>query len=295
MGHPPRNRLAELLGQQPTAIKPISGGSISSAYCLHMPDGLRLFAKTGSAAATRTFFAEADGLKELASAIKRGTTPCPLRVPNVHHVTDDWLVMQWLPPDPGGRRDWLALAQGLGALHHSDQHAGQAFRYGLDTDNFIGASPQLNHGSDHWPTFFANARLRPQVAAARRHNLWDRSWDRLWERLVDALPNELPAQPRPSLVHGDLWSGNVVWTEGGQAALIDPAVYWGDREVDLAMTRMFGGFASEFEQAYCQLWPLLPGFERRFRIYNLYHELNHLNLFGHSYAAMVGATLRRLT
>ncbi len=295
MDHPPRNRLAELLGQQPTAIKPISGGSISSAYCLDMPDGLRLFAKTGSPQATQTFAAEAAGLNLIASTIKSSASPDRLRVPRVYHISRDWLVLQWLPPDPGGHRDWLALARGLGALHHSDQHAGQAFRYGLDTDNFIGASPQLNRGSDHWPTFFANARLRPQVAAARRHNLWDRSWDRPWERLVDALPNELPADPLPSLVHGDLWSGNVVWTEGGQPALIDPAVYWGDREVDLAMTRMFGGFASEFEQAYCQRWPLLPGFEHRFRIYNLYHELNHLNLFGHSYAGMVGATLRRLT
>ena len=181
----------------------------------------------------------------------------------------------------GGRPDWAALARMLAALH---RHSGE--RFGWASDNWIGLAPQKNGWSEDWIGFYRDCRLLPQLERARL--------------LAEAQPllKNLAAffggrRPAPALLHGDLWSGNVGFTAEGPV-LFDPAVYYGDREADLAMTELFGGFPGEFYSAYNQAWALDPGYETRKHLYNLYHLLNHLNLFGGGYLGQVKATLRLL-
>ena len=167
--------------------------------------------------------------------------------------------------------DWAAMGRMLAQLHA--QHGP---RFGWRRDNYIGLAPQINAWKDEWADFFLECRLRPQAARARID---------LPQPAVRALLAD--HRPAPSLLHGDLWSGNAGFTKEGPV-LFDPAVYYGDRETDLAMTELFGGFPRPFYEGY---GPVDPGYERRKHLYNLYHLLNHLNLFGDGYRAQVEATL----
>ncbi len=297
------DELTTLLGGPPTERTALAGGSIAHAYRVTKHDGTRFFAKTGGADAAATFAGEAAGLRALAEA------QTDLWVPQVIGVGKHWLVLEWVEQESVvDTLCWHGLAAGLVALHRhhrvtSDGTSAPSLtveeaqgppQYGFACDNFIGATPQINSPSSMWPVFFRECRLQPQVALARRRGLWPVAWDRCIEKLLTRLGDELPRNPLASLVHGDLWSGNVMFGAGGRPVVFDPATYYGHREVDLAMTQMFGGFDREFERAYFDRWPLTPGYARRFRIYNLYHELNHLNLFGGSYAGMVSSTLRSL-
>jgi fructosamine-3-kinase len=160
-------------------------------------------------------------------------------------------------------------------------------------DNWIGALPQANPWHDHWPTFFREARLRPQIERARASGRWRREWEAPAERLLVRLPDLLPRRPHPALLHGDLWSGNVLPTTEGRTALVDPAAYVGDRETDLAMTELFGCFDPAYYDAYRAAWTVDPGYPERREIYHLYHLLNHLNLFGDGYALAVARIVRR--
>ena len=174
-------------------------------------------------------------------------------------------------------------------------HRHENARYGWDHDNWIGSFPQINTWHDEWVEFFAQCRLRPQVEAANRRGL------RLTQ--MDALIEALPAffdgyDPPPSLLHGDLWSGNAAFLEDGTPLVYDPASYYGDRETDLAMTEMFGGFPREFYDAYDREWPLDKGYRIRKQLYILYHTLNHYNLFGSGYGSqaesIIAGLLRRV-
>ena len=158
-------------------------------------------------------------------------------------------------------------------------------RFGWSRDNYIGSTPQANGWCDDWAEFWRERRLRPQLelAARKGFNLGR----------IDPVPVLQNHKPQPALLHGDLWSGNAGFTADGPVVL-DPAVYYGDREADLAMTELFGGFPREFYDAYNKAWPLESGYPRRKHLYNLYHLLNHLNLFGGGYLAQVKATLRLL-
>jgi protein-ribulosamine 3-kinase len=168
--------------------------------------------------------------------------------------------------------DWAALGRMLALLHRQTGP-----RYGWHRDNFIGRSPQANGGCDDWNEFWWTRRLQPQLERAGLR--------------ADFLRNALnDHRPAPSLLHGDLWSGNAGFIDEGPV-IFDPAVYYGDREADLAMTELFGGFAPEFYAAYDAAFPRDPGYEQRKPLYNLYHLLNHLNLFGGGYRAQVEATL----
>jgi protein-ribulosamine 3-kinase len=185
------------------------------------------------------------------------------------------LVLEYL--SLGARADWAAMARMLAKVHRSTSD-----RFGWQTDNWIGLPPQTNGWSDDWAAFFLEKRLQPQAAKCG---------------LLDALPDVRALlgghRPRPSLLHGDLWSGNAGFTPEGPV-IFDPAVYYGDREADLAMTALFGGFPGAFYAAYEAEWPLPDGYELRKNLYNLYHLLNHLNLFGSGYLGQVNATLRLL-
>jgi len=262
-------------------LAPVGGGDIADAWRLDAERG-RFFLKRGDGAA------EAAGLAALGTAAA-GTG---LRVPGVVHVSSGLLLLPWIDRGRADRAYWSRFGEALAALHRKPP--GHARRYGFDADNFIGATPQQNAWMDDWVAFFRQRRLEPQIARARRGRRWPSAWDAPASRLLDRLGDWLPATPQPSLVHGDLWSGNHLPGSDGTPWLIDPAVYVGHREVDLAMSELFGGFDRAFYEAYERAWPLEPGYPERREIYNLYHLLNHLNLFGAGYAASVERALRRL-
>jgi len=163
-------------------------------------------------------------------------------------------------------------------------HRATGPRFGWERDNFIGPTPQHNGWSDDWRDFFLEKRLKPQFELARTNGF------SLEMPSLSLLDNH---RPQPSLLHGDLWSGNAGFSNG-QPVIFDPSVYYGDREADLAMTELFGGFPDEFYSAYRKEFPVEGGYEKRKHLYNLYHLLNHLNIFGGGYLAQVQSTLRQL-
>ncbi|MDQ1310573.1 MAG: Fructosamine kinase family protein [Pseudomonadota bacterium] len=230
--------------------------------------------------------AEAAGLRELADA-------AALRVPRVLAAgvagSRAFLALEWIEFRAATPRTEARLGELLAA-----QHRVTATRFGWHRDNTIGATPQSNAWTDDWTRFFAEQRLGFQLdlAVERGHSgrLIERG-RRLCERLDALLRGH---RPLPSLLHGDLWGGNWAADESGNPVVFDPAVYFGDREADLAMTRLFGGFGRAFYQAYESVWPLAAGATLRFDLYNLYHVLNHLNLFGGGYRAQAEALIDRL-
>lgn len=244
------------------------------------------FRKQGPPSALAMFEAEAEGLAELDKA-------GALRVPEVYDVGADadgaYIEMERLALERGGERDAATLGKGLAALH---RHT--ADLHGWHRDNTIGLTPQHNRQSKDWVTFFCAQRLQFQLELAARNGYAGELCDRgnqLAERLGDFFDGY---DPVPSLLHGDLWAGN--WgVADGVPVIFDPAVYYGDRETDIAMTRLFGGFDGAFYREYERAWPLAPGSEERLELYKLYHVLNHLNLFGSAYLDQASSILRRLT
>jgi protein-ribulosamine 3-kinase len=247
--------------------KAVSGGCIHRCY--RVAEG---FLKVNHESMADAFAAEADGLSALRAA--GCTAPQPLG----HGVADGeaYLLMEWV--DLHSRGDFAALGRMLARVHDF-----RGKRYGWARDNYIGSTPQRNLDRDNWKTFWREQRLEPQLELARRNGY------RIdIDRVCDLLEGH---DPPPSLVHGDLWSGNAGFLQDGAPLLFDPAVYYGDAEVDVAMTELFGGFAPVFYSAY---GTMAAGYEKRKHLYNLYHLLNHLNLFGGGYLAQVRSTLRLL-
>ena len=260
----------------------VGGGSISRTYKLERPKGL-LFLKVQSSAPTDFFKVERSGLGRLASA------GAPLRIPQVIGVGEAggeaYILMEWLQEKTTGGND-EQLGAGLANLHRT-----QAELFGWEGDGYIGSLPQQNGQRESWSEFWHEQRLEPQLRRLQLTVANQAGWREL-ERL---LPELLAAgdEEGPSLLHGDLWSGNVISTELGPA-LVDPACYHGHREVDLAMAELFGGFRSSFFRAYADAWPLQPGYEARKGVYQLYYLLVHVNLFGASYVPRTEDTLRRI-
>jgi len=274
---------------EPETVREIGGGCINRAACL--TDGERsFFVKTNAAGAAPMFEAEREGLQALA-------VPGGPRIPGpVAEGTVDgaaFLVLEYVPMSRLDEPGWEALGAQLAALHRCT-----ARRFGWHRDNAIGSTPQPNAWTEGWLAFWRDNRLGHQLALARAKGL-DRPTLRLGERLVASLDELLAGhEPEPSILHGDLWSGNVAADADGNPVLFDPAAYYGDREADLAMTELFGRFHQRFYDAYAAAWPLEPGFEQRRTLYNLYHVLNHFILFGGGYAgqarAMMEGLLQRL-
>jgi len=198
-----------------------------------------------------------------------------------------FLLLEFINQSPPSKNYWSEFGKQLAQIHRI---RGRLF--GLHRDNYMGSLPQSNEESDSWSSFFIKRRLQPQVQRAQNAGLLDsksvKAFELLYKNLQDLLPEEEPA-----LLHGDLWSGNLITNSDGGPCLIDPAVYYGNREVDLAMTRLFGGFSQEFYDAYHEAFPLPPNDFDRVDLYNLYPLLVHLNLFGSSYLPGIKATLRR--
>lgn len=247
--------------------------------------GARLFAKLNDRRFADAFAAEADGLGALSSA--------GIRAPGViaQGVADDatFLVLEYLALGPGNDAAYRTMGRQLAALH-----AHHGIRFGWRRDNYIGTTAQRNRESGSWVAFWQRERLAPQLALAAANGLRG-TLQRLGEALIAAVPRILADHaPGPALVHGDLWGGNAAFLADGTPVVFDPAVYHGDREVDLAMTELFGGFPAAFYSAYREAAPLAEGYPLRRTLYNLYHVLNHANLFGGSYAAQAERMMERL-
>jgi protein-ribulosamine 3-kinase len=245
------------------------GGCIHECYRVTI-QGEACFLKTNDPGQADAFAAEADGLQALRAAGMRAPEP------HSHGIAGGraYLLMEYL--DLGGPSDFAALGRMLALAH---QRPGP--RFGWQRDNYIGTTAQRNAWAHDWSEFWMERRMRPQIELARRKGF---AVDVPETRI---LKNHRPA---PSLLHGDLWSGNAGFTAQGPV-VFDPAVYFGDREADLAMTELFGGFPREFYAAYDEVFPLDAGYEQRKPLYNLYHLLNHLNLFGRGYLGQVESTL----
>ena len=275
------------LDAAPAPQRRLSGGGGGSAECYAWRCGGGLaFVKVAARAAQALLGAEADGLLALGRAQA-------LRVPRVlgSGVTGSaaFLALEWIEAAAPDERCEARLGTGLAALHA--QHGP---RCGFDHDNFIGRTPQQNAWTSDWAEFFGERRLRPQLelAAGRGRAALLREPG---ARLLGAVPALLAGHdPAPSLLHGDLWGGNWLATAQGEPVLIDPAVYYGDREADLAMSALFGGFGAAFYRAYEAALPRPPGWPARAELYNLYHLLNHANLFGGGYVEAARALMERL-
>ena len=196
-----------------------------------------------------------------------------------------YLVLEWIETD--GARSHDATMEDFGA-RLAAMHRHTASQHGLEIDNFIGRLPQRNTPDPSWSAFYRDQRIRPQMEMARQRGLLPKRREDLLTRLMDRLPDLLDdAAIQPALLHGDLWGGNYLIDDQGEAVLIDPAVYYGHREMDLAMTALFGGFSRRFYEAYAAAYPLDPGYDERQPLYQLYYILAHLNLFGESYGGRV--------
>jgi protein-ribulosamine 3-kinase len=267
------------------AVSSVGGGCIGSARRIEAR-GETLFLKFDRVGTVGFYEAEADGLEMLHSA------GSGVRVPRVIDYRDDlegwsWIALEWLDQAPASARAWSALGSGLARLHRTAADDS----WGWHRDGYIGSLPQSNTPTPGWPEFWVVNRLRPQRDRARP--IGSIGSDAEWEQLFAALPRLLhPAEADGvSLLHGDLWNGNILMTTGGPA-LVDPSCYRGHREVDLAMAELFGGFSELFFANYEATWPLQSGYEVRRSVYQLYYLLVHVNLFGSSYAGRTAATLR---
>jgi len=263
----------------------VGGGCINAAYRI-AGRGRVFFVKASDAERLAMFEAEAAGLAEIA---RTGTVRVPAPVCCGAGATASWLVLEHVAFRPPRAASMRALGRRLARMHRVT-----AARFGWDRDNAIGATPQVNSPSLDWIAFWSENRLAYQLELAARNGHRGRL-QRVGRKLVESLRAFFEHySPEPSLLHGDLWAGNAGFDEEGTPVVYDPAVYYGDREADLAMTELFGGFAPDFYSGYREEYPLDPGYARRRDLYNLYHVLNHLNLFGGGYGAQAERMIDRL-
>ncbi len=273
-------------GFRTQSCQSVSGGCINRAVVVS--DGsTRFFVKLNDTAALPMFEAEADGLAAIAAT---GTFRTPAVVTSGVDERHAYLVLEHVDIRPlRSAADGERFAATLVAMHDATGE-----RFGWHRDNFIGSTPQINTQMDNWAVFFARCRLQPQLALARA-NGFTGDLQRQGERLIDRLAALfLDYRPRPALLHGDLWHGNAGITASGEPIVFDPAVHYGDRESDLAMTELFGGFPSAFYASCRRKWPTQGDYEQRKMLYTLYHILNHLNLFGRGYLREAERLVARL-
>jgi fructosamine-3-kinase len=262
----------------------VSGGCINQGYAL-IAQQATYFVKINQASQLAMFEAEALGLKQMF-----GTNTIKVPQPICWGIAEksSYLVLEWIEFARGGSdQSWEEMGRKLAAMHAY----GGSDRFGWDQNNTIGSTPQINTWTTSWAEFFAQHRIGYQLKLAKRKGGSFPDTNEVVDRVYQILEN---LNPQPSLVHGDLWSGNAAITESGEPVILDPATYWGDREVDLAMTELFGGFPAGFYRGYNAAWPLDPGYQKRKTLYNLYHILNHFNLFGGGYGSQASRMIQQI-
>ncbi|MDJ0746207.1 MAG: fructosamine kinase family protein [Xenococcaceae cyanobacterium MO_167.B27] len=262
----------------------VGGGCINQGYKIQSLDR-QYFVKLNQASLVEMFVAEALGLKQMHQT-QTLTIPYPVCWGTVGNSC--YIVLEWL--ELGGRSNseaWSKMGRQLAQMHQQ----GTSSRFGWKMNNTIGSTPQINTWMDNWGDFFAEQRIGYQLrlAKTRGGNFPDTN------QVIAAVKEHLAdREPVASIVHGDLWSGNASVTVEGEPVIFDPATYYGDRETDIAMTELFGGFPQSFYQGYNQQWELDPGYQKRKNIYNLYHILNHFNLFGGGYGSQANSMIRKI-
>lgn len=267
----------DIIDNQSTA-----GGCINEART-HSDGRRRYFVKVNQRPLEPMFTAEAEALQALAATDT-------LRVPQViatgSTAENAFLILEALDLGPRRSGDWEQMGRALAQLHMQTQAT-----FGWHRSNFIGSTVQSNQSHTNWNCFFREERLRPQFQLARQNGYRFPKAEALLDRVEVLLANHCP---EAALLHGDLWSGNAGFTRVGEPVVYDPASYFGDRETDLAFTEFFGGFPPAFYAAYQEALPLPPGYEARKPLYNLYHVLNHVNLFGSCYSHQADTIIEQL-
>jgi fructosamine-3-kinase len=268
----------------PVEPRHVGGGCINTA--VRLTDGEHAyFVKLNQASLLDMFEAESEGLQAMA---KTETIRVPRPLCSGLTSNQAYLVMEYIEMGHADRQNRGIAGRQLAEMHRASWH-----EFGWHRDNTIGSTPQPNTPSSSWVDFWREHRLGFQLRLAAR-NGYGGSLQRGGERLLESFHYLIDHDPQPSLLHGDLWGGNIAYDQEGQPVIFDPAVYYGDREADLAMTELFGGFGNAFYDAYRETWPLAPGYATRKTLYNLYHILNHLNLFGGGYLGQASSMIDRL-
>ena len=271
-----RKRIENFRGSVVKKTESLSGGCISNAYRLTFEDDLSCLIKINEHSPADMFIKEAHGLQELrkANAIK---------VPEVLLFDAGFILLEFIDISIKQKNFFEEFGRKFALLHKYT-----ADEFGFYEDNYIGSTPQMNINDEttkkNWTSFYFNKRLLYQFKLAEKNGYADNHLRDAFMKTEDIIESILgSSDATPSLLHGDLWSGNYMTDKNGEACLIDPAVYYGDREADLAMTKLFGGFSQSFYDSYNEVFPLQEGWKYRENIYILYHVLNHLNLFGRGY------------
>ena len=273
------------LNENVTSLSSVSGGSIAAAYRAELKSGQTLFVKA-SPQHPDMFIKEANGLRELQKANA-------LRVPEVIFADEELLLLEFLSVTPPTRRTHFFEQFGK---QFAQLHRHTAAQYGFSENNYIGSTPQHNlPPMSSWKEFFAVHRLEFQFKLAEQNGYKDKEIVYLFRRVEKQIEALIPNDgEQPSLLHGDLWNGNFLCVENNVPAVIDPAVYYGHREADLAMTMLFGGFSEAFYASYHEAFPLTEDWKRRCELYKLYHLFNHLNLFGEEYYPQIYNVMKSL-
>ncbi|MEB3358903.1 MAG: fructosamine kinase family protein [Synechococcales bacterium] len=266
-----------------THHRPVGGGSVNHAYALS--DGHQAyFVKTNQANQLAMFEAEALGLEQM-YATQTIRVPKPICWGTAGRSA--YIVLEWLDFGYGTHDAWSEMGRRLAAMHKVTSERG----FGWDRDNTIGFIPQQNSWTADWVTFFRDRRIGFQLQLAQQKGGHFPGGPELLQAIPALLADH---HPEPSLVHGDLWSGNAAITQQGEPVILDPATYYGDREVDLAMSELFGSFPNDFYRAYDETYPIPTGYSRRKTLYNLYHILNHFNQFGGGYESQANRMIDKL-
>ena len=275
--------IEERLGTTIESISSLSGGDINEVYLVNCGLGQFVIKYNSSTRFPKMFYKEAEGL----NALRDSKLITPVVVDHFEHMEDQFLVLEYVKEEKKEKKFWTNFAESLSVLHQKTSSS-----FGFGQDNYIGSLKQPNAQMSHWVDFFVSKRLKPLVRMAFDKKLMDKKhlidFDEFYKKLFDLLPVE-----EPSLLHGDLWAGNLLCNFKQQAVFIDPAVYYGHREVDIAMTKMFGGFDPAYLYEYDERFPLTKGWQERIPIHNLYPHLVHLVLFGSSYLRGIENVLER--
>ncbi|PVX50006.1 fructosamine-3-kinase [Balneicella halophila] len=264
-------KISEYLYESCISKETLGGGSIADTFLVTSEKGNKYVVKTGMQN-SKALLCEAHGLEALRESQS-------IRVPNVIFSNEEYLVIEFIEEGKPQRDFFTQFGRKFAKLHQTTSSY-----FGFFEDNFIGNTPQINTKCDSWETFYREYRLRYQLDLLKNQGFWTQTLQLFYEKLEPTVHEVLNGSEEEAvLLHGDLWSGNFMVDSKGEACIYDPAVYYGHREADLAMTKLFGGFSESFYQSYNEVYPLKEGWQYREPLYKLYHILNHVNLFGNSY------------